>query len=85
MYLWSGAAMRHSQGHEPTWEKSYIAYPGKETTSNIHEWVMALMINRDIVHSALALLCDAQGLNSTRKKQDKLSLKSTSTMHNSPR
>lgn len=37
--------MSHRQGHEPSWEKSYIAYPGKENRSNIHEWVMALIIN----------------------------------------
>lgn len=76
--------MSHRQGHEPSWEKSYIAYPGKENRSNIHEWVMALIINEMLCSLLCNCLCNAQGFNSTGKKQDKLSLKSSTTMHNSP-
>lgn len=37
MLLRFGAATSHSQGDELSWEKSYIAYLGKENRSNIHE------------------------------------------------
>lgn len=63
-----GAAISHSQSHEPSWERSYIAYPGKETRSNFHEWVMALVINRDIVLSALDLSVQCPGVQLHRKE-----------------
>lgn len=77
--------MSHSQGREPSWEKSYVAYLGKETRSNIHEWLMALTINKGIAPLLWTCLCSAQGFNSTGREQDKLSPKPTSTTHNSPR
>lgn len=60
--------MSHSQDYEPSWEKSYIAYPGKETRSNIHEWVRALMINGDSVPSALDLSVQCPGVQLHREE-----------------